>query len=54
MTQAVEALRAEGVKVREVHVVEEDVRFALPQELTHSARDRGLTLPERTAMRRSI
>jgi len=54
VTQAVEALRAEGVKVREVHVVEEDVRFALPQELTHSARDRGLTLPERTAMRRSI
>ena len=54
VSQAVEALRVEGVKVREVHVVEEDVRFALPQELTHSARDRGLTLPERTAMRRSI
>ena len=33
VTQAVEALRGEGVKVREVHVVEEDVRFALPQEL---------------------
>src|SRR5205814_8738405 len=32
--QAVEALGADGVKVREVHVVEEDVRFALPQELT--------------------
>jgi len=54
VSQAVATLRTEGVKVREVHVVEEDVRFALPQELTHAARDRGLTLPERTAMRRSI
>ena len=54
VSQAVEALRVEGVKVREVHVVEEDVRFALPQELTLTAKDRGLTLPERTAMRRSI
>ena len=54
VSRAVETLRAEGVKVREVHVVEEDVRFALPQELTQSAKERGLTLPERTAMRRSI
>ena len=54
VTQAVEARRGEGVKVREVHVVEEDVRFALPQELTTTARERGLTLPERMAMRRSI
>jgi 4-hydroxy-3-methylbut-2-enyl diphosphate reductase len=54
VVQAVEALRSEGVKVREVHVVEEDVRFALPPELATTARDRGLTLPERTAMRRSI
>jgi len=54
VSQAVATLRTEGVKVREVHVVEEDVRFALPQELTQTARDRGLTLPERTAMRRSI
>ena len=54
VSQAVETLRTDGVKVREVHVVEEDVRFALPQELTHAARDRGLTMPERTAMRRSI
>ena len=52
--QAVEALGADGVKVREVHVVEEDVRFALPQELTQGAKERGLDLPERTAMRRSI
>jgi 4-hydroxy-3-methylbut-2-enyl diphosphate reductase len=54
VSQAVATLRTEGVKVREVHVVEEDVRFALPQELTHAARDRGLTMPERTTMRRSI
>lgn len=54
VSQAVATLRTDGVKVREVHVVEEDVRFALPQELTYAARDRGLTLPERTAMRRSI
>ena len=54
VSQAVETLRGEGVKVREVHVVEEDVRFALPQELTHTARSASLTLPERTAMRRSI
>ncbi|HEU5193404.1 MAG TPA: 4-hydroxy-3-methylbut-2-enyl diphosphate reductase, partial [Methylomirabilota bacterium] len=33
VSQAVETLRGDGVKVREVHVVEEDVRFALPQEL---------------------
>ena len=54
VAQAVATLRTEGMKVREVHVVEEDVRFALPQELTQAARDQGLTLPERTAMRRSI
>ena len=52
--QAVETLRGDGVKVREVHVVEEDVRFALPQELTKAAQARGLDLPERTAMRRDI
>ncbi|HET7343327.1 MAG TPA: 4-hydroxy-3-methylbut-2-enyl diphosphate reductase, partial [Methylomirabilota bacterium] len=52
--QAVETLGREGVKVREVHVVEEDVRFALPQELTQAARERGMEMPERTAMRRSI
>ena len=54
VSQAVETLRGDGVKVREVHVVEEDVRFALPLELTKAAQTRGLDLPERTAMRRDI
>jgi len=40
--------------VREVHVVEEDVRFALPQELDKIARERGVPLPSRDAMRRSL
>jgi len=35
-------------------VVEEDVRFALPQELERLADERGLTLPERTGMRQTI
>jgi len=54
VTQAVDALRDHGVTVREVHVVEEDVRFALPQELEAAAKERGMTLPARTAMRQSI
>ena len=54
VTRAVAALRREGVAVREVHVVEEDVRFGLPPELAQMARERSLTLPERPAMRRSI
>jgi 4-hydroxy-3-methylbut-2-enyl diphosphate reductase len=54
VSEAVERLRGHGVSVREVHVVEEDVRFALPQELERMAEERGLTLPERTAMRQSI
>jgi 4-hydroxy-3-methylbut-2-enyl diphosphate reductase len=54
VTQAVAALRREGVAVREVRVVEEDVRFGLPPELAQMARERSLTLPERPAMRRSI
>jgi 4-hydroxy-3-methylbut-2-enyl diphosphate reductase len=54
VAQAVDALRARGVSVREVHVVEEDVRFALPQELERMAQERGMALPERTAMRQSI
>ena len=48
VSEAVERLRGHGVSVREVHVVEEDVRFALPQELERMAEERGLTLPERT------
>ena len=54
VSQTVEALRREGVAVREVHVVDEDVRFALPQELELIARARGQDLPSRTAMRQSI
>jgi 4-hydroxy-3-methylbut-2-enyl diphosphate reductase len=54
VTQVVDALRGRGVSVREVHVVEEDVRFALPQELERMAQERGMALPERTAMRQSI
>ena len=54
VTQVVDALRGRGVSVREVHVVEEDVRFAIPQELERMAQERGMALPERTAMRQSI
>ncbi len=54
VAETVEALRARGVVVREVHVVEEDVRFALPQELEQIARERGVELPARGAVRQSI
>ena len=54
VTQTVAALRRAGVRTREVQVVEEDVRFALPPELERMARDRGMTPPERTVMRQSI
>ena len=57
VSQTVQALRREGVAVREVHVVEEDVRFALPQELEVIAREHGTALPSRagmTGMRQSI
>ena len=54
VTETVEALKSDGVAVREVHVVEEDVRFALPQELDKIARERGVPLPSRDAMRRSL
>jgi 4-hydroxy-3-methylbut-2-en-1-yl diphosphate reductase len=54
VAQAVDALRGRDVTVREVHVVEEDVRFAIPQELERMAQERGMALPERTAMRQSI
>src|SRR5437870_161449 len=40
VTETVEALRNQGAAVREVHVVEEDVRFALPPELDKIARER--------------
>ncbi len=54
VTEAVQALRRDGAGVREIHVVDEHVRFALPGELEQMARERGITLPERTVMRQSI
>jgi 4-hydroxy-3-methylbut-2-enyl diphosphate reductase len=54
VSRTVQALRRQGVAVREVHVVDEDVRFALPQELEAIASVRGKELPSRTAMRQSI
>ena len=55
VSETVEALRTRGdVKLREVRVVEEDVRFALPQELERMAQQRGMPLPARSAMRQSI
>jgi 4-hydroxy-3-methylbut-2-enyl diphosphate reductase len=48
--EAVEALgRMEAVKVREVHVVDEDVRFGLPHELEEIAGETGKALPPRAA-----
>jgi 4-hydroxy-3-methylbut-2-en-1-yl diphosphate reductase len=54
VAQTVEALGAGGAHVREVRVVDEDVRFALPQELEQIARERAVTLPERTVVRQSV
>jgi 4-hydroxy-3-methylbut-2-enyl diphosphate reductase len=54
VTEVVETLRHSVATVREVKVVEENVRFALPAELEQMARERGITLPERTIMRQSI
>ena len=54
VTETVEALRNRGAAVREVHVVEEDVRFALPPELDKIARERGTPLPTRPAARQSL
>ncbi len=54
VTEVVRTLRGRGAAVREVNVVEESVRFALPPELEELARERGVTLPERAAMRQSI
>src|SRR5213594_2518699 len=54
VTQVVDALRGRGVSVREVHVDRKSVRFAIPQELERMAQERGMALPERTAMRQSI
>ena len=54
VSETIETLRHDGVHVREVRVVEEDVRFALPQELERMARERNVTLPARDVMRQSI
>jgi 4-hydroxy-3-methylbut-2-enyl diphosphate reductase len=54
VSQTVETLRREGACLREVRVVDEDVRFALPQELEQMAGERGMTLPARTVVRQSI
>jgi len=49
VTEVVEALQRERhAEVREVHVVEEDVRFGLPRELEDIARQTGKTLPPRS------
>ena len=48
VSEVVETLRKEGVGVREVRVVEEDVRFGLPQELERLAREKnaaGVAVP---------
>ncbi len=53
VTEAMEALRkSAAVSVREVQVVEEDVRFGLPGELEQIARENGKQLPPRTAVAR--
>jgi len=53
VTQAVEALRrSAGVVVREVRVVDEDVRFGLPGELEQVARETGKAVPPRSAVAR--
>jgi 4-hydroxy-3-methylbut-2-enyl diphosphate reductase len=52
VAETVEALRSRGAEtVREVHVVEEDVRFALPPELERIAAAQGGVLPDRGAAR---
>ena len=49
ITEVVESLQRErGALVREVHVVEEDVRFGLPRELEDIARQTGKRLPPRS------
>ena len=49
VTEVVEELRrAHPSDVREVHVVEEDVRFGLPRELEDIAKAAGKTLPPRS------
>jgi 4-hydroxy-3-methylbut-2-enyl diphosphate reductase len=54
VTEVMEALHRDGAALREVRVVDEDVRFALPQELEQLARQRGATLPSRATPRQSL
>jgi 4-hydroxy-3-methylbut-2-enyl diphosphate reductase len=54
VTQTVAALRRAGARVREVEVVEEDVRFALPSELERLALERGRAVPSRPGVRQSV
>lgn len=54
VSQTVEALQRDGAAVREVQVVDEDVRFALPPELERVALEHGTRLPDRPAHRESI
>ncbi len=49
VTEAVETLRRRDGEVREVHVVDEDVRFGLPRELEEIAQETGKMLPPRVA-----
>ncbi len=52
--EAVEALRRIGaVEAREVHVVEEDVRFGLPHELVEIAKEGSNPIPVRLSAARS-
>src|SRR5262249_34917897 len=54
VAQAGHALRGPHVRVPRRDGVGADVRFAIPQELERMAQERGMALPERTAMRQSI
>src|SRR5204863_285872 len=50
VAEVVEELKcARPAEVREVHVVEEDVRFGLPRELEEMARRGGKALPPRSS-----
>src|SRR5262245_53778139 len=54
VTEVMDALHRDGSTVRGVRVVDEDVRFALPQELEQLAQGRGVTLPSRPTPRQSL
>jgi 4-hydroxy-3-methylbut-2-enyl diphosphate reductase len=54
VTEVMDALHRDGATVREVRVVDEDVRFALPQELEHLAQGQGVTLPSRATPRQTL